>query len=519
MREFNTFGPVNPQEHYHVDRVAVKAALRAKVEKGRYITLNAGRQTGKTTLFREMIGELESTGGYLGILLNFERLGSYTPEVFYEELEILLKEWRAQEKLTLPDPSPMRRNADFGRWLQKIATGTEKRCVLIIDEFDTLPIEIAVPLLSQLREMYLQRSASAAKIIYSVILVGVRTIPSLLGGTQSPFNIADQFTVPYFTPTEVADLLRQHTAETGQPFDQAVIDGIIHETEGQPFLVNRLGQLLTQELIPDSTQPITAHELAFALARLVNENNTHFASIRSKAALHKDAVLTALFNPARYYDFQDEVTQDLVMYGVFRVLRDEQGLDYARMANPIYRKMLVKAFAPSHDLIRRATNGGLQHRYLVDGQLNFDGLLDHFKAFMEEHGVRLMQSEKTLRPLEISGQYLLLSYLTAALQTIGGHVTIESVSSAGEIDLLAFYRGQRFIIETKIWYGMARYEQGRAQLVSYLKAAGLEKGYLVIFDERLAANPLVAEAGMPFELTVDGKTLRIYLIGVTTNTL
>lgn len=42
------------------------------------------------------------------------------------------------------------------------------------------------------------------------------TIPSLLGGTQSPFNIADQFTVPYFTPAEVADLLTQHTTEMGR---------------------------------------------------------------------------------------------------------------------------------------------------------------------------------------------------------------------------------------------------------------------------------------------------------------
>lgn len=515
MREFNTFGPVNPQQHYHVDRVAVKAALRAKVEKGRYITLNAGRQTGKTTLFREIIAVLESTGTYLGLLLNFERLGSYTSDVFYEELEILLNEWRTREKLTLPDPHPMRRHADFGRWLQKVVTGTDKRCVLIIDEFDALSIEIAIPILSELRAMYLQRDDPMVQILHSVILVGVRTIPSLLGGTQSPFNIADQFTVPYFTTAEIADLLRQHTAETGQPFDQAVIAGIISETEGQPFLVNRLGQLLTQDLVPDRAQSIAPADLDYALARLVNENNTHFASIRSKATMHKDAVLTALFNPARYYDFQDEVTQDLVMYGVFRVLRDEQGIDYARIANPIYRKVLVKAFAPSHDLIRRATNGGFQHRYLVDGLLHFDLLLDHFKAFMEEHGVRLLQSEKTLRPLEISGQYLLLSYLTAALQTIGGHVTIESMSSGGEIDLLAFYRGQRFIIETKIWYGDARYEQAKAQLLTYLRAANLDKGYLIIFDERMETNTLLAAAGDRFTLTLEGKTLCVYLIGVT----
>ena len=41
------------------------------------------------------------------------------------------------------------------------------------------------------------------------------------------------------------------------------------------------------------------------------------------------------------------------------------------------------------------------------------------------------------------------------------------------------------------------------------------KGYLVIFDEQLDSNPLLVQNRDVFELTVDGKTLRIYLIGVT----
>lgn len=108
MREFNTFGPVNPQRHYHVDRVAVKAALRAKIERGRYMTLNASRQTGKTTLFREIITELEEGGGHFGILLNFEELSYFAQEYFYEQLQKSLLEWRIDYAPAAPEPSPMR---------------------------------------------------------------------------------------------------------------------------------------------------------------------------------------------------------------------------------------------------------------------------------------------------------------------------------------------------------------------------------------------------------------------------
>jgi hypothetical protein len=362
--------------------------------------------------------------------------------------------------------------------------------------------------------MYHQRDNPDYHAAHSVLLVGVRNMPSLLHGTQSPFNIADQFTVPYFTAAEVQDLLTQYTQETGQPFAPAVIEGIIRETEGQPFLVNRLAQLLTQDIAPDRAQPITPTHFTYALALLSNENNTHFASIRSKATLHRDEVLNALFNPTRYYDFQDEVMQDLLMYGVLRTVADEHDRPYARIANPIYQRMLVKAFAPSHQLIQRAAQHVVRPPYMVNGHINFDALLDHFKAFMEEYGVRLLQSEATRRPLEISGQYLLLSYLNAALKLMGGHVIIEPLTSAGELDILAFYREQQFVVETKIWYGPAAFKEGAQQLAKYLKATGLPKGYLVIFDEQRETNPLLTENGEVFELDIEDKQLRVYLIAV-----
>ncbi len=72
-----------------------------------------------------------------------------------------------------------------------------------------------------------------------------------------------------------------------------------------------------------------------------------------------------------------------------------------QFGNPIYRKLLLWRFAPPTEDI--PINGVIAHRYLVDDLLNFDGVLDEFKAFMPEHGVRLMKSAKIGRPLEISG--------------------------------------------------------------------------------------------------------------------
>jgi len=82
------------------------------------------------------------------------------------------------------------------------------------------------------------------------------------------------------------------------------------------------------------------------------------------------------------------------------------------------------------------------------------------------------------------------------------------------MDILAFYRDQRFIVEAKIWYDNTSYQKGKAQLVRYLQAADLSKGYLVIFDEKLEENPLLADHRETFEVTLNAKVLRIYLVGV-----
>ena len=191
-REFNIFGPINPAIHYHVDRIPTKARLREKIAKGRYFTLNASRQTGKTTIFYEMIAELEATGEYFGILLDFEWLANNDQDIFYEELAFMLDEWREMYAPDAPEPTPMRRHNEFVRWLRQTGRQTGKKCILIIDEFESVSPEIITSLLSLFRGMYVQRYQPNAYAIHSILLVGVRTIPALLGGTQSPFNIADQ---------------------------------------------------------------------------------------------------------------------------------------------------------------------------------------------------------------------------------------------------------------------------------------------------------------------------------------
>ena len=303
MREFNTFGPTYPQLHYHIDRQAIKAQIHGKIDRARYFTLNAARQIGKTTVFHEMVEELEAGQEYFCIYLDFEDLVGLEEARLYEVLGQLLEEWREYYEPNAPEPIPMRDHNDFMNWLRLTSKNLGKQGVLIIDEFEAVPKDVLMPLLSRFRGMYISRLQPNKHSLRSIVLVGVRTIASLLEGTQSPFNIADQFTIPYFTLEETENLLQQHTQATGQPFESATIQAIYDQSQGQPFLVNRLAKILTEEIAPleqsngadPATQPITMRHFEQALLLLVNENNAHFYTITSKAELHKSILMPMLF--------------------------------------------------------------------------------------------------------------------------------------------------------------------------------------------------------------------------------
>jgi len=303
MREFNIFGPTFAQLHYHIDRQQIKAQLHKKIEGARYFTLNAARQIGKTTIFHEMVDEVQTGGQYFCIYLDFEELVDLEKGRFYEGLGLLLEEWRIQYEPTAPEPLPMRDHLDLTQWLQSTNQALGKQGVLIIDEFEAVSTDIIMPILSRFRGIYVNRLSHTKHTLRSIVLVGVRTIASLLQGTQSPFNIADQFTVSYFTFEETQQLLQQHTEATGQIFEPATIQAIYAQSQGQPFLVNRLAKMLVEEIVPrdtsddldPQTRPVTLYHFEKALIRLVNENNSHFYTITSKAIPHKAWLLPLLF--------------------------------------------------------------------------------------------------------------------------------------------------------------------------------------------------------------------------------
>ena len=284
MRWFETRGPVYAEDNYVVARTEELADFVDRLKKGRYIVLFAPRQTGKTTFFQNALNTLEDQKSiYFPIHLNFEGYVDSNAPTFYASLceEICkqiknvfqkrqeapadrLNRFLANAKIT--EHISMRKFfEDLGSLLE------EQRFVMIIDEFDGIPQDAIRGFLHSLRHIYL---SGRTRCPHSVGIVGVKSITQLnYDRSVSPFNIQDEFHLPNFTCQQVQELLAQYTDEIGQAFAPEVTTAIHRQTAGQPFLVNRCAQILTEVLHIPKTERITMTHFSKAHRQLLEERN------------------------------------------------------------------------------------------------------------------------------------------------------------------------------------------------------------------------------------------------------
>ena len=522
MKTFSTYGAVNPEDNYVVSRTEELADFINRVNQGRYIVGFAPRQTGKTTFFQWALDALaaDASETYFPVEVNFEVYEDSTASDFYaslynriyEEIQCVfekrglvpseaLSQFLENTKLT-DHVAMMDFFQQFGAFL-----GDEK-LVLIIDEFDGIPRAAVKGFLHSLRNIYVHRSMRACP--YSVGIVGVKSIAQLnLDRSISPFNIQDEFTIPNLTLEQVRELLAQYTEEVGQAFTSEVVERIHRRTAGQPFLVNRFAQILTEEMDIPKTETVAMTHFSKAYAEILEENNTNLThlvtNIRRDPRFKNLLMEIVSYERGTRFSLRQELISELATYGVI-----EKGPDgMCQILNPIYQHCILQAFKP--------VINGLERDYLPEdtdfldyltptGQINMERLLDNFRNFIARVGFRILQVPET--PKEYVGQDLLYAYLDQFVSLIRGVMSLEVQTGRGRMDLVIFHNAQKYIVETKIWEGTRRYKAGKAQLAMYLKSEKASKGYYVVFDHR--AEP---EASIETE-TINGLTLRSYVIPV-----
>ena len=489
---FNTSGPCIPSEHYMLPPERRLHHVLALIEARRYFTLHAGRQTGKTTSAMWLEDHLGGSGRWRALWLDLETARE-KPEVTRAMTAILkvLDDALAARHPQQPRPSAAERAAMLATpdtalldYLRHLARLEPQPFLLIFDEVDGLVGEAMVSFLTQLRHGYIERSR--VPFPASVVLVGQRQVRDYALrdedrrtlqwlGTTSPFNIsAEATTLEAFTEAEVAELVAQHTAATGQRFSAEAVARIWDLGRGHPWLTNALADQIVRRDVPDRAVEITSSHVDAAKETIILERRTHIDSL--VARLREDRVRRILAPMLVGDRATGDVLDDDFAYVVGLGLLREQAGRY-EIANPIYAEVLPRALTHTQQL--QIANEPASY-VRPDGALDLAALMADWQVFWRKDG-HLAADGFHYRE---AGPHLMLMAFLQRVINGGGRIHREYGLGRGALDLMIEWRGQRHAIEVKLRRDTETEEDALDQLARYLDLAGITEGWLVMFDLR-----------------------------------
>jgi hypothetical protein len=511
-RHFNVAGPCNPEIHYMLSPLARIPQVMDLVEQQAYFVIHAPRQIGKTTAMMAIAQELTKSGRYVAVLVSVEEADAFPDDIGAAEAAIR-RSWyeNATDRLP-PDLAPtLSERVEPGQGirssLRNWAKTASRPLVVFIDEIDTLQDQVLISVLRQIRSGYANRPQAFPHALALIGLHDVRDYKVASGGsdrlnTASPFNVkAGSVTLNDFTGEEVAELYAQHTAATGQTFTDAALDRAFHLTQGQPWLVNALAKEVVEQLLRDRTIAITPAHIDQAKEILIQRMDTHLDSLAERL---KENRVRQIIEPILAGESLDDIAGDDIKFvldlGLCK-LQDSGGLE---IANPIYREILPRVL--SFNTI--ASLPRIQPTWLTSsGELDIDALLAAFLAFWRQHGQPLL---KSVSYHEIAPHIVLMAFLHRVANG-GGRIEREYAIGTRRMDICLRYKSVTVGMELKVWRDGEKdpVDKALVQIDRYLAGLGLDRGWLVIFDQRSGLPPIEDRTTTEMRDTASGRSITV----------
>ena len=511
MKKFNTTAVCIPSKHYMVDLSERVAEIKKMVDAGEYFTINRARQYGKTTTLTALMKSLSNQ--YAVVSTSFEGIGNDGFEdegTFVREFSRLLRREFRREK-HIPDTIRIEVDELFKIDSEKLKLGdlfdalldwcdeSEKEIVLIIDEVDSATNnQVFLDFLAGLRDNYINRDSKGIKTFQSVILAGVTDVKHLKSKIRdeaeskenSPWNIAADFNIDMsLSETGIQGMLEEYEADHHTGMDTAAIAKVIRDyTNGYPFLVSRICQLIDERLVPETFSNLgeawTQYGVDEAVKKILTEKNTLFDSLMGKLRESKferlrNQLRTILMQGEAIEYLPDNREQDQLM--MFGFIRNDHNT--VKVANQIFEMRLYKFFVGESRFADELRGDALDHKpaFTANGVLDVPLIMERFIE-TQKYIRKLNNEEAEKKFLEEEGREKFLTYLSPIINGVGTYSVEDETADRRRMDIVIHYRGKRYIIELKIWHGQSRHEDGERQIIGYLDYFGLSTGYMLSFN-------------------------------------
>lgn len=495
MKEFNTTGICYPYKHYMVNIDSRIDEIEKAVAKGEYITINRGRQYGKTTTLYHLAEKLQEN--YVVFSISFERMGEAEfgtdDALAYNFLDKMRKMLRVAKnandyvrnsiKKVVEDNSEksLIRFSFLDDFFTDLCDNSDKPIVVIIDEVDSASnYESFIKLLRLLREKYLIREQIPT--FQSVILAGVYDIKNLKLKVRpdsdhqynSPWNIAMAYTTDMSLPTDgIQQMLQEYESDHHTGMDTAQMAQMITDyTSGYPFFVSRVCQLIDQQKFSWNKEG-----LQNAVKILLKEKNTFFDDLTKK--LEDFPEMKKMLKEILFSGYEPSFNiyyKHISIAAMFNYISDINGK--VKISNRIIETWLYNLFATEEEIDSRLYDkGSIDRSQFIDGKtLKMDKILEKFAQHFRD-----IYGSKDLTFKEEEGRRFFMLYIRPIINGTGNYYIEAQTRDRSRTDMIIDYLGTQYIIEMKIWRGESYNERGENQLFDYLDFYHANKGYLLSF--------------------------------------
>ena len=533
MKTFNTTAVCIPSKHYMVDISERITDIKKMVDDGKYFTINRARQYGKTTTLDALAAALEPD--YIVINLDFQDISNAafrTEGAFVQgmcriicdtatfmDTPIPPKQYREFEELNQEDEDAVKMDELFRifmRWFK----ASEKPIVLMIDEVDSATNnQVFLDFLAQLRSLYIKREKNAnVKTFQSVILAGVTDVKHMKdrilseedSKENSPWNIATDFTIDMSLSEEgIQGMLNEYEVDHQTGMDTAAIAKQIREyTNGYPFLVSRICQLIDERFVPDKFATLSdawrAEGVVQAVKAIISEENTLFDSImgklRNMPKLRGELRRLLFAGETIAYSPDNDEQKQLRMYGF--IINEHNTV---AVSNKIFEMRLYNFFIDESRFSEEMRGDALDYKpeFIKDGELNIRLIMERFIE-TQKYIRNIDNDEAEKKFIEEEGREKFLTYLSPIINGVGTFSVEEQTRDRKRMDVVIHYNGKRYIVELKIWHGDRYNEKGEKQIMKYLDRFGLTVGYMLSFSFNKNKKPGVEEVKIGDKLLYEG---------------
>ena len=371
----------------------------------------------------------------------------------------------------------------------------EEKVVLMIDEVDKASnYRVFLDFLHMLRNKFLARPKGHDFTFHSVILAGVYNITNIKlkmiddgiylpnegeRKNNSPWNIAVPFEIEMsFSAEEIASMLIEYEQDYHTGMDIVDIsEEIYNYTSGYPFLVSRICKHIDEELDKDWTRYgiSEAVKLMIEAPTRVTLFDDLFKNIRNNEEL-SNFLYDILLVGEKYRFVQGvEVIETGLRYDFIKVVGRE-----IQIHNKIFEILITDYFIEKERISATKTvKNQVEFDVLSGGKFNIELFFEKFNLYYQEN-----YSKRDMAFLEREASFLFLFFLQPYLNGKGKYFLENQSKSGQRMNVIVIYGEEEFVIELKIWKGPKLHEDGKKQLLGYMKQRRVDKGYLLTFDFR-----------------------------------